>query len=91
MVINQEGETAVEKGEESPGIVIGPHDLACAIAAEQALVEREIARLSCDGRRLASRILGRIVEIEAEWGAEVAEAVVEGVIDILRGRRRLLS
>ncbi len=81
----------MQKGEELPGIVVGAHDLACARADEQALVEREIARLSCGGRRIASRILGRIVEIEAEWGAETAEAVVEGVIEILRGRRRLVS
>ncbi len=79
------------KGEELQAIVLEPHDPASARAYEQALVEREVARLSGDGRRLASRILARIVEIEAEWGAETAEAVVEGVIDILRGRRRVLS
>jgi hypothetical protein len=89
MVTNREGEIFVEKGEEMGGIVVGPHDLAFAI--DQALVEREIARLTGDGLHLASRILGRIVEIEAEWGAEVAEAVIEGVIDILRERRPMLS
>jgi hypothetical protein len=72
-------------------IVLEPYELGSAQADEQALVEREVARLTGDGRRLASRIIARIVEIEAEWGAEVAEAVVEGVIDILRGRRRILS
>ena len=82
----------MEKGEEDvTGIFVGPLDVARACADEQALVEREVARLSGDGRRVASRILGRIVEIEAEWGAETAEAVVEGVIEILRGRQRVLS
>jgi hypothetical protein len=91
MVISQQGDMSVEKGEQLGEIVIGAHDLACARAAEQALVEREVARMSRDGRRVASQILGRIVEIEAEWGAETAEAVVEGVIEILRGGRRVLS
>ncbi len=72
-------------------IVLDLHETASTGAHEQALVEQEVARLSRGGCRLASRIFQRIAEIEAEWGAEAAEAVVEGVIDILRGRRRVLS
>lgn len=78
------GDELMGKGIESPEGVI-------ACVHERALVEREVARLSRRGRRLAASILGRLVEIEAEWGADVAEAVVEGVIDTLRERRRVLS
>jgi hypothetical protein len=82
----------VTKGEELGGAIIADLSEATpATAYEQALVEREVARLSGDGPRLAARIVGRIAELEAEWGADVAEAVAEGVIDILRGRRRVLS
>ena len=82
----------MEKAEEDvPAIVVGLLDIASARDVELVLVEREVARLTGDGRRVASRILSRIVEIEAEWGAETAEAVVEGVIEILRGRQRVLS
>ena len=50
-----------------------------------------MARLSGDSQRLASRIIARLVEIEAVWGAAVAEAVVERLIDVVRGRKRVLS
>lgn len=72
-------------------IVLDLHDPASVPGYDQALVELEVARLSRGGRRLASCLVKRIAEIEAEWGAEAAEAVVEGVIEILRGRRRVLS
>ena len=80
-----------EESEDMDGIVLDPNLLAFVRAEEDALVEREVTLLTAGGRRLASRIIARIVEIEAEWGAEVAEAVVEGVIEILRGGRRVLS
>jgi len=81
----------VLKEGESQTITLEPHELAAHRTREQALVEREVARLSGDSQRLASRIIARLVEIEAEWGAEVAEAVVERLIDVVRGRKRVLS
>jgi hypothetical protein len=60
-------------------------------AAEQAMIEREVAQLSECGRLLASRMIERIVEIERVAGPDVAEAVVDRLVDICRGRRRVLS
>ena len=81
----------MDKGETVQEIVVGTHDAICLRADEQALVEREVARMSGDGLRMAASILGRIVAIEAERGPDVAEAVIDKVIDILRGERRMLS
>jgi hypothetical protein len=55
------------------------------------LVEIEAAGLSPDGVVLATRLLRRIVEIERSSGADVAEAVIERLIDVFEGRRKLLS
>ena len=69
----------------------GADGLATTRAAEKALIEQEVARMTGRGRLLASRIIERIVESEAASGPDVAEAVVERLIEICRGRRRILS
>ena len=60
-------------------------------AMESTFVEDEIASLSPGGVLLASRLLRRIAEIERASGPEVAEAVVERLIDVFQGRRRVFS
>ena len=65
--------------------------LATMHAIEQALVEREVARLPAERQGLACKLIRRIAEIETESGPDVAEAVVDGMIDILCGRTRVLS
>lgn len=84
---------AVEFGRERVQAAGASEPIICATAQaiEQIMAEREIARLSPDRRDLACRLIRRIAQIETEAGPDVAEAVIEGLIDILRNRVRVLS